>query len=54
MKFIYENVVFGFKCYGMKNKKEIMECVEKSLCWVVFWDEVKDDLGKSVLFFFGG
>lgn len=46
-KSIYENVAFGLKRHGMKNKKEIMERVEKSLRRAALWDEVKDDLGKA-------
>lgn len=38
----------------MKNKKEIMERVEKSLRRAALWDEVKDDLGKSALSLSGG
>lgn len=53
-KSIYENVALGLKRHGMKNKKEIMERVEKSLRRAALWDEVKDDLGKSALSLSGG
>ncbi|SQC62446.1 Phosphate import ATP-binding protein PstB 3 [Listeria fleischmannii subsp. fleischmannii] len=53
-KSIYENIAFGLKRHGMKNKKELMERVEKSLRGAALWDEVKDDLNKSALSLSGG
>ncbi len=53
-KSIYENIAFGLKRHGLKNKKELMERVEKSLRGAALWDEVKDDLGKSALSLSGG
>lgn len=53
-KSIYENIAFGLKRHGMRNKKELMERVEKSLRGAALWDEVKDDLNKSALSLSGG
>lgn len=44
MKFIYDNIVYGLRIYGVCNKKKLDEIVEKSLWGVVIWDEVKDCL----------
>ena len=41
-KSIYENVAYGPKIHGVKNKKELDEIVEKSLRGAAIWDEVKD------------
>lgn len=53
-KSIYENVAFGPKINGIKNKAELDEIVEKSLTRAALWNEVKDDLGKSGLSLSGG
>ncbi len=53
-KSIYENVAYGLKIQGIKNKKLIDETVEKSLRQSAIWDEVKDDLKKSALSLSGG
>ena len=53
-KTIYENLVYGPKLHGTKNKDELMEIVEKSLKAVALWDEVKDKLNKSALGLSGG
>ena len=53
-KSIYENVAYGLKIQGIKNKKLIDETVEKSLKQSALWDEVKDDLKKSALSLSGG
>lgn len=52
--FIYDNIVYGFRIYGIKNKKILDEIVEKSLKGVVFWNEIKDRLKLSVFGMFGG
>jgi len=53
-KSIYENVVFGLKIQGIKDKKFLMERTEKSLKQSALWEEVKDDLNKSALALSGG
>ncbi|MBU3154688.1 phosphate ABC transporter ATP-binding protein PstB [Clostridium estertheticum] len=51
---IYENIAYGPKIHGIKNKKLLDEIVEKSLKGAVLWDEVKDRLKKSALGLSGG
>jgi phosphate transport system ATP-binding protein len=53
-KSIYENVVYGLKIQGIKDKKFLTERAEKSLKQSALWDEVKDDLSKSALALSGG
>lgn len=53
-KSIYENVIYGPKRYGIKNKKALDELVEKSLKGAALWDEVKDKLNKSAFDLSGG
>ena len=53
-KSIFENVAYGLKIHGVKDKKFIEERVIKSLKDVALWDEVKDDLKKSALALSGG
>lgn len=53
-KSIFENVAYGLKIQGIKNKKFIKERVESSLKQVALWDEVKDNLNKSGLALSGG
>jgi phosphate transport system ATP-binding protein len=53
-KSIYENVVYGLKIQGIKDKKVLDEAVERALRQVVLWDEVKDDLKKSAFALSGG
>jgi phosphate transport system ATP-binding protein len=53
-KSIYENVAFGPKINGVKNKSILDEIVEKSLTRSALWNEVKDDLNKSGLSLSGG
>ncbi|SHE30978.1 phosphate ABC transporter ATP-binding protein, PhoT family [Marinitoga hydrogenitolerans DSM 16785] len=51
---IYENVAFGLKIHGIKNKNKIDEIVERSLKQAALWDEVKDELHKSANALSGG
>lgn len=51
---IYDNVAFGPRTHGIKNRKKLDEIVEKSLKQAVLWDEVKDKLKKSALALSGG
>jgi len=53
-KSIYENVAFGPKINGVKDKNKLDEIVENSLIRAALWDEVKDDLNKSGLSLSGG
>jgi len=41
---VYDNVTYGPKLYGVKDKKQLDEIVEQSLRYAVLWDEVKDKL----------
>lgn len=51
---IYENVVYGPRLSGLKNKAELNDLVEKSLTEAFIWDEVKDRLKLSGLRLSGG
>jgi phosphate transport system ATP-binding protein len=53
-KTIYENVVYGPKIHGTRNRKKLMECAERSLVRAALWDEVKDRLDRSALDLSGG
>jgi phosphate transport system ATP-binding protein len=53
-KSIYENVAYGPKINGIKNKNELDEIVEQSLIRAALWEEVKDDLNKNGLALSGG
>jgi phosphate transport system ATP-binding protein len=51
---IYDNVAYGPRCQGIKNKKELDEIVERSIKKAALWDEVKDRLQKSAMELSGG
>ncbi|MGN1015273.1 MAG: phosphate ABC transporter ATP-binding protein PstB [Butyricicoccus sp.] len=51
---IYDNIAFGPRTHGIRNKKKLDDIVEKSLRGAAIWDEVKDRLGKSALGMSGG
>ncbi len=53
-KSIYENVAYGLRLHGVKNKSELDTAVEKSLQQSALWDEVKDRLHASALGLSGG
>lgn len=53
-KSVFENVAYGLKIQGIKDKKYLQEKVEASLKQVALWDEVKDALNKSALALSGG
>jgi len=53
-KSIYENVAYGPRINGLRDRKTLDEIVEKSLVQAALWDEVKNDLGKSGLSLSGG
>ena len=48
-KSIFENIAYGLKVNGLRDKAKITEAVEKSLKQTAIWDEVKDRLGESAL-----
>lgn len=51
---IFDNVAYGPKAHGIKNKKKLMEIVEESLRQAALWDEVKDRLNESAMGLSGG
>lgn len=51
---IYDNIAYGPRTHGVKNKAKLDEIVEKSLCGAAIWDEVKDRLKKNALGLSGG
>jgi phosphate transport system ATP-binding protein len=53
-KSIWENVAYGPKVHGMKDKAGLDRIVEESLRHAALWDEVKDRLGDSALGLSGG
>lgn len=53
-KSIYENVVYGLKIQGIKDKRRLDAMVEKTLQQVGIWEEVKDKLNQSALALSGG
>ncbi|WP_027339225.1 phosphate ABC transporter ATP-binding protein PstB [Halonatronum saccharophilum] len=53
-KSIYENVAYGPKAHGIKDKDKLDQIVEKSLRQAALWDEVKDRLDKSAMGISGG
>ena len=53
-KSIYDNVAYGPRINGVKNKAELDEIVENSLQGGALWDEVKDRLDSSALSLSGG
>ncbi|GAB3049018.1 phosphate ABC transporter ATP-binding protein PstB [Virgibacillus ainsalahensis] len=53
-KSIYENVVYGPKIHGIRNKKILDEIVERSLTGASLWDEVKDRLNENAYGLSGG
>ncbi|MDD3459483.1 MAG: phosphate ABC transporter ATP-binding protein PstB [Weeksellaceae bacterium] len=53
-KSIFENVAYGLRVNGTRNKTEIAQRVEESLISAALWDEVKDKLNKSAFELSGG
>ncbi|WP_230203556.1 phosphate ABC transporter ATP-binding protein PstB [Bacillus massiliigorillae] len=53
-KSIFENVVYGPKIHGIKDKKILKEIAEKSLRQAALWDEVKDRLNENAYGLSGG
>ena len=53
-KSIYDNIAYGPRLHGIRNKAELDQIVEQSLKQAVLWDEVKDYLKRSALSLSGG
>jgi phosphate transport system ATP-binding protein len=53
-KTIYENITYGPRLYGIRNKKKLGEIVERTLTQAALWDEVKDRLHEPALKLSGG
>lgn len=53
-KSIYDNITYGPKIHGIKNKKVLDEIVEKSLRGAAIWDELKDRLHTNAYSLSGG
>lgn len=51
---IYDNIAYGPRCQGIKDKKILDELVETSLKQAALWDEVQDRLHKSAFGLSGG
>ncbi|MBN1389241.1 MAG: phosphate ABC transporter ATP-binding protein [Candidatus Thermoplasmatota archaeon] len=51
---IFDNIAYGPKLLGIRNKKKLKEIVEKSLKDAALWDEVKDRLNDSAMGLSGG
>ena len=51
---IYDNIAYGPRTHGIRNRKQLDEIVEKSLRDAAIWDECKDRLKKSALGMSGG
>ncbi|NNE39221.1 MAG: ATP-binding cassette domain-containing protein, partial [Gammaproteobacteria bacterium] len=53
-KSIYENVAYGLRIQGIKNRRVLDEAVENSLKHAALWDEVKDRLDDNAMGLSGG
>jgi phosphate transport system ATP-binding protein len=53
-KTIFDNVAFGPRAHGLRDRAKLDEIVERSLRDAALWDEVKNDLDKSGLALSGG
>ncbi|MGI6173940.1 MAG: phosphate ABC transporter ATP-binding protein PstB [Christensenellales bacterium] len=51
---VFDNIAYGPRTYGIKNKGKLQGIVEHSLKRAAIWDEVKDRLNKSALSLSGG
>lgn len=51
---VYDNIAYGPRTHGIRNKKALDEIVERSLKNAAIWDELKDRLKKSALGLSGG
>lgn len=53
-KSVYENIAYGLRLHGMRDRKTLEETVQRSLHQAALWDEVKDRLHSSALGLSGG
>jgi phosphate transport system ATP-binding protein len=53
-KSVYDNIAFGPRIHGVRDKSRLMEIVEKCLIRSALWDEVKDRLNENALGLSGG
>ena len=53
-KSVYENIVYGPKINGIRDKKTLDEIVERTLSQAAIWDEVKDRMHENALSLSGG
>lgn len=53
-KSVFNNVAYGPRIHGVRNKSQLAEIVERSLQQAALWDEVKDRLGENALRLSGG
>jgi phosphate transport system ATP-binding protein len=53
-KSIYDNIAYGPRMHGLKNKKQLDEIVERSATRAYIWDEIKDKLRLSAMALSGG
>ena len=51
---VYDNIAYGPRIHGIRNRKQLNEIVEKSLVSAALWDEVKDRLRQNALGLSGG
>ena len=51
---IYDNIAYGPRTHGIRNKAQLDDIVEKALRGAAIWDEVKDRLKKNALGMSGG
>lgn len=51
---VYDNITYGPKTHGIKDKQKLDEIVERSLKGAAIWDEVKDKINRNALSFSGG
>ena len=51
---VYDNIAYGPRTHGVRNKAKLDDIVERSLRDAAIWDEVKDRLKKSALGLSGG
>lgn len=51
---IYDNIAYGPRTHGIRNKSRLDDIVEEALTGAAIWDEVKDRLRKSALSLSGG
>ncbi len=53
-KSIFDNVAYGPRAHGLRNREQLADIVERSLQAAALWDEVSDDLNRSGLALSGG